>query len=438
MKASSSLPLPPGNLGLPIIGETLAFLVDSQFAEKRHQQYGSIFKTRILGSPTIFVHGSEVNRFVLTNENKYFVNNLPTSTKTLLGSMALSVQVGTEHQNRRKLLYQAFQPRALARYVNTIEEITQRYLHKWTEMETLTWYPELRSYTFDIACKFLVGVDFAAQTQLGHLFEIWSNGLFSFSPPLPWTQFGRALRSRQQLLSQIEVIIRQRQQEQNPPEDTLSLLLQAKDESGNRLSLEELKDQVLILLFAGHETLTSALASFCLLLAQHPEVHARCRQEQQQLESETLTLEKLKRMTYLEQVLQEVLRLIPPVGGGFRKVISTCDFCGYQFPQGWNLIYQIPRTHLDNSLYAQAEQFDPERFNPERMENGGKPFSYLPFGGGLRECLGKEFARLEMKIFAALLTHCYKWKLSPSQNLQMVRTPVPHPQDGLRVNLSKS
>lgn len=433
-KANSFIPVPPGNLGLPIVGESLSFLFDRQFAKKRHQKYGNIFKTNILGSPTIFVRGGEANHFILTNENKYFINSLPPSAKALLGSLSLSQQIGSQHQERRKLLYQAFQPRTLTGYVDAMEELTQRYLHKWTKLGTLTWYPELRNYTFDIACKFLIGLDFALETQLGHLFEIWSKGLFSLPVSLPWTKFSHALKSRQHLLEQLEVIIRQRQQKLNEGEDALSVLLKARDEKGNSLSLEEVKDQILMLLFAGHETLTSALASFCLLLAQHPEILTRCRAEQQKFEkTKELTPEALKQMTYLDQVLREVLRLVPPVGGGFRKIICTCNFNGYQFPEGWNILYEILLTHQDGSIYAQPNQFNPER----QMEDISKPFNYLPFGGGVRECLGKEFARLEMKLFAAHLVRNYSWELLPSQNLDLVLIPVPHPKDGLKVNFVK-
>ncbi len=127
----SSPPLPLGSFGLPLIGETLSVLQDPLFAQKRHQKYGPVFKTKLYGRPTIFLTGAEANRFVLTHENQYFSNNLPQSTKVLLGPAALSVQTGVEHQQRRKLLSQAFQPRALAGYVTTMEQITHRYLHKW-------------------------------------------------------------------------------------------------------------------------------------------------------------------------------------------------------------------------------------------------------------------------------------------------------------------
>lgn len=350
----------------------------------------------------MFLIGAEANRFLLTHENQYFSANWPRSTSTLLGPASLSVQVGAEHQKRRKLLSQAFQPRALAGYVPTIERITHRYLQKWKQLGTLTWYPELRNYTLDIACKLLVGTESSSETRLGQWFKTWCDSLFALPLPLPWTKFGRALHCRERLLAEIEQIVRQRQQMADPGDDALGLLLQAEDEDGNRLGLNELKDQLLTLLFAGHETLTSAIASFCLLLAQHPEVLVAVRAEQQQLATQgPLNLESLKQMCYLEQVLQEVLRLVPPVGGGFRAVIKPCEFNGYSIPQGWSVLYQISRTHQDSSVYHQPERFDPERFRAERAEAKSKPFSYVPFGGGIRECIGREFAKLEMKVFAA-------------------------------------
>lgn len=429
-----SLPLPPGSFGLPVIGETISFLRDRDFAQKRHERYGSIFKTHLFGRPTVMMLGAEANRFLFTNENQYFSISWPHSTKALLGPGSLSMQTGEIHQKRRKLLSQVFQPRALAGYTSTMESIIHNYLQKWQQMGTLTWYPELRKYTFDVACKLFVGTDATTDSDFGELFEEYCQGLFTIPVRLPWTKFGRALRSRQQLLAKIEDIVLQRQQQSDSNEDALGLLLQARDEDGNTLSLEELKDQVLLLLFAGHETLTSAIASLCLLLAQHPDILATARAEQQQLGfKEPLTLEHLKQMNYLELVIKEALRLIPPVGGGFREVIKGCELNQYFIPQGWSALYQVNRTHQDINIYTEPNNFDPQRFAQQRAEDKAKPFSYIPFGGGMRECLGKEFAKLEMMLFAAHLIREYEWELVPEQNLDMIMVPTPHPRDGLQV-----
>jgi cytochrome P450 len=433
----NSLPLPPGDRGLPLIGETIAFFNDPQFNQKRIAKYGKVYQTNVFGNPTVMMVGAAANTFLFRNENKYVVSTWPKSTRILLGDLSLAVKNGDFHTSRRKLLYQAFQPRALASYIPTMERITDRYLQKWQQMGNLTWYPELRDCTFDIASNLLVGTDNGSQTPLGKLFKAWCEGLFSLPINLPWTKFGKALRCRQQLLEYIEAIVIKRQQTDNPGEDALGLLIQATDEDGSKLSLAELKDQVLLLLFAGHETLTSAIASFCLLTAQHPEILEHLRNEQQQLGFKSpLTVENLKQMTYLEMVIAEVMRLIPPVGGGFRVAIKSFAFNGYRIPKGWTIQYQIPQTHQDKEIYSDSDRFDPDRFAPERAEDKQQSFAYIPFGGGLRECLGKEFARLEMRLFAAKLLQNYQWELLPEQSLELLSIPTPHPRDGLKVKFS--
>lgn len=438
MTAKTTSALPPGQFGLPFIGETLAFLRDKDFAKKRYEKYGSIFKTSLFGQPTIVVKGAAANQFVISNENRYFISAWPKSTRILLGSLSLSIQTGHEHLQRRKLLAKAFRPRALSSYIETIEGITQQYLKSWEEQQTLTWYPELRNYTFDIACQLFVGLEQGSQTELGHLFETWVQGLFSIPLSLPWTKFGRALESRNKLLAELEKIIQKRQQQEDFGNDALGILMQAEDDEGNKLSLEELKDQILTLLFAGHETLTSSLSSFCLLMVQHPDIFQKAKAEQEQiLGHQKITFDTLQQLTYLDQVLQEVLRLVPPVGGAFREVIADCEFQGYKIPKGWKVLYQINQTHQQATVYPEPNIYRPERFNPDLENNPAKTYDYVPFGGGMRECIGKEFARLEMKILAVHLLRDYHWELLPNQDTDLIMIPAPRPKDGLKVKFER-
>ncbi len=294
----NSLPKPPGDSGLPFIGETIAFFSDPDFNQKRIVKYGKIYKTNIFGTPTVMMVGSQANTFLFKNEHKYLVSSFPKSAQILLGKKSLSVNNGSFHTSRRKLLYQAFQPRALSSYIPTMERITEEYMQKWSKKGNLTWYSEIRNYTFDIASNLFLGGDGGSKSYLAELFIEFSAGLFTIPLNLPWTKFGKALKARQKLLKHLELIVIKRQQAKNPGTDALGLLIQAKDEEGNSLTLEELKDQVLLLLFAGHETLTSAISSFCLLTAQHPEVLEKLREEQDRLNiTGTPTLEDLKAKT---------------------------------------------------------------------------------------------------------------------------------------------
>ncbi len=430
---------PPGSFGLPLIGETISFLRDPNFVIKRQKQYGSIFKTHIIGRPTVIMSGAEANRFILSSDMHRFSwrEGWPNTFKELLGG-SLFVQEGAEHQRNRKLLMPAFHGKALTNYVGTMERLTINYLEKWEQLGTFTWFSEFKQLTFEIASALLIGSEPGAQTAyLSELFHYLTNGLFAIPLRWRWTSYGKALQARDQILAHIEKAVRHRQQQ--PAQDALGLLVQSRDEDGNGLSMEELKAQALLMLFAGHETTTSMLTSLCMALAQHPEVLAKARSEQQQLATnEELTLEQIREMTYLEQVLREVERMYPPVGGGFRGVVEGFEFQGYYVPKGWQVLYRITDTHLDSNIYTQPDCFDPERFSPSRAEHKKQDFSLVGFGGGSRNCLGVAFAQLEMKIVAAHLIRNYTWELLPKQNLTLDAVPTLHPVDGLKVKFQRN
>jgi Cytochrome P450 len=436
-------------MGFPWIGETLQLLFDPNFAIKRFQKYGPIFKTRILGKQAVFMSGPEAAEFILSSHMDCFTwrDGWPETFKILLGQ-SLFVQEGEEHRRNRKLMMPAFHGPALARYVTTMTTITESYLKRWEEKRELVWYNEFKQLTFDIASQIFLGSHPGEDTaRLSQLFTTLTNGLFGLG-------LRKAIAARNEILDHLTQVIRDRQQ--NPTNDALSLLIQARDEDGESLSLEEIRAQAMLLLFAGHETTTAMLTWICLELARHPEVLERARTEQFQILQQTLTplpvgqsqntapipasptcpsltLEQLGNMPYLEQILSETERLHPPVAGGFRGVVKPFEFQGYQIPAGWLVQYSILQTQRSPEIYTHPEQFDPDRFSPERQESRQAPFSLIGFGGGPRICLGIAFAKLEMKIVMTYLLRDYAWELLPEQNLEPVIVPTRRPKDGLKV-----
>jgi retinoid hydroxylase len=441
-----TLPLPPGNFGLPLIGETWDFIFDPTFVAKRYEQHGAMFKTSVLGRKSVFMVGAEAAEFVLSSGMEYLSwrEGWPQTFKTLLGR-SLFVQEGEEHRRNRKLMMPAFHGMALSRYAATMDAIVQSYLKKWETLGEFVWYDEFKQLTFDIASQIFLGTPPGADTaRLSRLFSTLTNGLFGAG-------FPQALNARKQLLAHLTQIIQQRQQ--TPTDDALSLLLQAEDENGDRLSLEEIRDQALLLLFAGHETTTSMLTWICLELAQHPEMLAKARQEQTDLMAGELAGEPHKEMEprspvgnlgktlgetvltartpYLDQIISEIERLHPPVGGGFRGVIKPFEFMGYHVPQGWLLQYSILFTHRLPELYPNPNQFDPNRFSPTQLPKP-IPYSLIGFGGGSRICIGLAFAKLEMKLVMTQLLRHYTWEILPNQNLEPVIIPTRRPKDGFK------
>jgi retinoid hydroxylase len=273
-------------------------------------------------------------------------------------------------------------------------------------------------------------------TQLSTWFSQLTNGLFAIPLRWPGTTYAKALQARDHLLAHLETVIVARQA--SPSQDALGLLVQSVDENGDRLSLTELKVQALLMLFAGHETTTSMLTCLAMALAQHPEIEQRCRQEQAALVAEgPLCMAQLRQMPYLEQVLKEVERLYPPVGGGFRGVVKPLAFQGYQIPAGWQALYRIDATHRDPRCFADPLTFDPDRFSPERAEHRQFEFNLVGFGGGPRICLGLAFAQMELKIVAALLLRHYAWELLPGQDLTTMAIPTLRPKSGLKVRFAQ-
>ncbi len=431
--------MPPGSFGLPVLGETLAFIFDPDFGKKRYRQYGPIFKTHILGRPTVVMVGPEALEFVLSShmENFSWREGWPANFKILLGE-SLFLQDGEEHRRNRRLMMPALHGPALANYVATMEDITRSYLQKWEKQQEFIWFAEFKQLTFDIASQLLLGTPPGpGGVRLSKLFAALTNGLFAINPlALPFTTFGKAVAARNQVLEYLTQVVRERQQ--NPTKDALSLLIQARDEDGNSLSEKELVAQALLLLFAGHETTTSMMTWLCLELARHPEILEKAREEQLQLANQgDLDLEKLGKMPYLEQVLWEVERLYQPVGGGFRGVIKDFEFKGFHVPAGWQLFYSIRTTHQIEEIYSQPNIFDPERFSPQRQEQKKYPFSLVAFGGGPRVCIGLAFAKMEMKIVASHLIRNYHWEILPNQSLDSVQLPTNHPKDWLRVRFQR-
>lgn len=432
----SNLPLPPGDFGLPWLGEPPR-LFDLDYMMAQYHIHGPVVKTRILGRKIAVFMGPEANRFVLSTGMKHFAwrDGWPPTFKELLGE-SLFVQDGDEHRAKRRLIMPAFHRQALHNYMETMEDITIRNLERLEKLGSFKWADENKQLTFEIASKLLTGTDAGEESaRLSQLFTQMTKGFVNVPTRWSWTPYGKALQARDELLAYIEKAVIHRQQ--HPTKDALGLMIQTRDEDGVQLTMEELKTQTLLLLFAGHETSASMITSLVMLLAQHPDILQKARDEQDSLAIEgRLTMDHIKSMTYLEQVLKEVERLRPPVPAGFRSVIEPIEFNGYYIPQGWTALYWINVTHRDENIYRDPDLFDPDRFSPERNENN-LPFSLVGFGGGSRVCIGYAFAQLEMKIVASYLLRHYEWELLPDQNLNIRYNPTIFPKDGLKVTFRK-
>lgn len=428
-------PLPPGSLGLPFIGERPQ-LLDHAYLQRQYERYGPVFKTRVLGRNIAVFLGPEANRFVLASGMKYFSwrDGWPPTFKELLGE-SLFVQDGEEHRQKRRLIMPAFHHDAIHNYLSTMDEIARRYTRKWAQMGQVRWLDEFKQFTFEVASILLTGSEPGQDIErLSRLFVTLTRGFIMVPVRWSWTPYGQALAARRELLKYIDRAIENRRA--NPSRDALSLLVHTRDEDGNSLTNEELQAQTLLMLFAGHETSASMLTSLVLLLAQNPVIWEQARAEvMASVQGNSPTMEELRRMTYLDQVLKEVERLNPPVPAGFRGVVETFEFNGYTIPAGWTALYPINSAHRNPAIYTHPDQFDPDRFSKARNE-ARVPYSLVGFGGGPRLCVGYAFAQLEMKIMATYLLRDVTWAISPNQDLNTVYRPTLMPKGGLQAHIT--
>lgn len=433
MTALQPLSPPPGPWAPPLIGHSLRFLrAGGAFFADQRARYGPVFTVHLFGAPTVVVSGAEATRFVLTQEGRLFGPRWPPSTARLLGRKAITTQSGAVHAQRRRLFAQVLGRRELAGSLPRVEEIAREHLAVWAAHPEVTLVPLLNRYAMAVACAVVLG-EGAAVEAYRSTFSTWGEGLFSLPINLPFTAFGRALQAREALLA----LIRARLDQGDRGSDMASVLLRAVGEEGQPLDREELADQLLTLLFAGHDTSSSTLSSFFLLIAQHPAVRARLVAEQAAFDpAQPLRLEDLEAMPLLRQTLNEVMRIYPPVAGVFRKVEQDCSFGGWRFPAGWAVLVALGLNHNDPAVFPEPTRFDPDRFAPEAVA-GRDRFAFLPFGAGPRVCAGLDYAWLETGVLAALALRTLDWRLLPGQDLSMTLIPLPRPRDGLRLALER-
>jgi len=435
---AASLPLPPGSEGLPVIGETLSFLFGgSTFIQKRRNRHGDVFRSHMFGKTTIYLIGPEANRWMLMNEGREVEVFWPPTVERLLGPGSLSNIRGEQHKARRRLLAPRFSQTEMRTFVETIEQITKKHLARAaTRSGPVIGVDIMRALAFEIAARLILGGTEADLPALRRAFEDFVGGLFAPIPwPLPFTAFGRAIKARTELDRHLDRIIETRSSTEStddkPHHDVLAALLSVRDESGAALARDVIRDELTTLLFAGHETSVNVLSNALVLLAQNPEIIERGRSEVKKVSAdEPLTLDNLRLMPYIQRIIQETMRVKPPVAGVFRTALRDTSFGGYRIPRGTLLLCSILGTHQNENTYPEPERFDPDRFDAEKTGEKHRDFSFIPFGGGLRVCIGQHLAMVEMQIVLAHLLRSYEWSLVPGQDLTYRMIPTPLPKSG--------
>ncbi|MCL6752297.1 cytochrome P450 [Nostoc sp. CCCryo 231-06] len=274
----------PGSYGLPILGETLEIFQDSElYLWRRFQQYGSVFKTSVMGRKRAYLIGPDANRLVLVEQAEHMSSRIGWYFLESTFGNNILLQDGEEHRLTRRLMYPAFHGKAIATYFDTIQNIVQDFLKDWGQ-RTIPLNSSFRQLTLMVATRLFLGSQNKSEVeQTSQWFtQLLESSMTIFKLNLPFTLYSRGQNARGELVAFLRQAIAQRIEQGNLEEskDVLGLLLAAVDEDGNKLGEAQIINEALLLLFAGHETTASLLSWVIFELGNHPEWRSRLRQEQ--------------------------------------------------------------------------------------------------------------------------------------------------------------
>lgn len=412
---------PPKSKGHWLLGDTLE-LVKSPLAYviKHQKKHGDIFEVDSIAQKVMFATHPEVAKHLLVENNKSYHKSFDYQIlKMVLGEGLLSSD-GNFWLKQRRLAQPAFHKKRLDMMFETMLRETIELCSRLEEIKktnkSFNLNTELTTVTINIVAKTLFGTQIDTSIELvgkhithlnSYIVDKVNNPLL---PPL-WfpTRRNRAFNKAMNDLNDIIYkIIADRRKSPDEHDDLLSMLMNARDEeTGEGMTDLQLRDEILTLFVAGHETSATSLSWIMILLSQNPNWMDQCKQEIAQVIGDRLpALEDMAKLPILKRVIDEALRMYPPAWIVGRKALADDEVLGYKIKKGYNVIISVYVIHRHPDFWENPDQFDPDRFLPERSANRHK-YAYFPFGGGPRMCIGNNFALMEMTLILAMILQRY-------------------------------
>nr|CAD1830968.1 unnamed protein product [Ananas comosus var. bracteatus] len=433
------LPLPPGSMGWPYIGETFQLYSNSNpniFFALKQKRYGSIFKTHILGCPCVMVSSPEAARLVLVTRAHLFKPTFPASKECMLGPQAIFFQQGEYHARLRRLVLRAFMPDGIRGFVPNIESVALCALRSW-DGRMVNTFQEMKTYALNVALLSIFGKDeISYMEELKQCYYTLEKGYNSMPINLPGTLFHKAMKARKQLGQIVAKIISSRREKKV---GDAGGLLRSFMEAKEALTEEQISDNIIGVIFAARDTTASVLTWIVKFLGENPAVLQAVTEEQEEImnskvvdeEEKSLSWADTKRMPITSRVIQETMRVASILSFTFREAVQDVELEGYLIPKGWKVMPLFRNIHHSPDNFPNPEKFDPSRF-----EVSPKPNTFMPFGNGSHSCPGNELAKLEMLVLLHHLTTKYRWSVSGLQSgIQF--GPFALPLNGLPMTFSR-
>ncbi|MGH8000432.1 MAG: cytochrome P450 [Brasilonema sp.] len=409
-----------------------------EYMEKAVQQYPDIFTAGVLGSkrPLIFVQHPQAIAEIFTNDRKKFaaLSQQNRILQPLLGDNSIVMLDCDRHKRQRQLLTPPFHGERMQAYGEIIRNVTQKVFIQLPQNEPLSIRTAMQEISLQVILQAVFGLYEGERCQ--QLKRLLTSMLEVFQSPLgssflffrflqkdlgAWSPWGRFVYQRQQIDELLYAEIAERRTQSDPNRiDILSLLMSARDEDGKPMTEQELRDELITLLFAGHETTATAMAWALYWIHHLPQVGEKLLQELGTLGDSPNPID-IARLPYLSAVCNETLRIYPVGILTFGRVVQEpVKLLGHQLEPGTGVCGCIYLLHHRQDLYPQSEQFKPERF----LERQFSPYEFMPFGGGARRCIGEALAIFEMKLVLGTIISHYQLALTTNQPEQPQRRGV--------------
>jgi cytochrome P450 len=420
-----------------------------KFYVKYQKKFGDVVKFKaIFGfSWYLVTDPAGIERVLQTNQANYRKAPVMTKALSLVIGNGLVISEGDFWRRQRRLMQPAFHRQRLAMLAETMQDSAAETAKRWEtgfikDGEPFEITREMTDLTIKIAAETLFGADVstdstrfanALQTALEHVNFKMIKSPFSVLDYLPTARNRRFKRAMTTLDEVVQKIIAERRKSEADKGDLLSMLMLARDEeTGEAMNDAQLRDEVLTLLIAGHETTASALSWMWLLLAKNKTQFKILRSELDDvLAGKPAALDDLPRLAYTRAVFDETQRLYPPAWGIPRQAVDADDLCGYQIEAGKMVVVSQYIAHRHPDFWENPEAFEPARFLPENAAN--RPlFAYFPFGGGARKCIGNHFALMEAQIITATLAQRFAPEFA-GDDPDLDPTFALRPKNGLRL-----
>ncbi len=419
------------------------------YMEELHREYGDLVEYRALGR-TIFMlfHPEMTQDMLVTHARNHHQGRVMQRSRKVLGNGLLTSE-DSFHLRQRRLIQPAFHRQRVFGYGRAMVEYAERHQQHWRSGQVMDVHQEMMRLTLAIVGKTLFDTDVERDSQeIGralhtfmHLFKFAVLPFSEYLEKLPIPPVLRLKKARAQIDRIIYRFIEERRQSGEDRGDLLSMLLAAEDTEvgsrGERMDNDQVRDECVTLILAGHETTANALTWTLFLLAQHPEIAERLKHELDQvLGSRKPQPEDYPNLKYAEMVLSESMRLYPPAWGIARTVVEPYEAFGTLFPQKALVLTSQWITHRDPRWYAEPLTFDPERWLPQARAARPK-FSYFPFGAGPRQCIGEAFAWMEGVLLLASIARSWKFSIVRETRVELLPLITLRPKYGMKLSVER-